>query len=90
MTTLAEKSQAGSRFTTSPLGRAHVVPRNRSAVAGMVLPRQENVLARTELAAAACCCNELALHGRLMAHFKQLQGLLPWPGTAATSLLTAS
>ena len=52
MTTLAEKSQAGSRFTTSPLGRAHVVPRNRSAVAGIVLPRQENVLARTELAAA--------------------------------------
>jgi len=38
----------------------------------------------------ACCCNELALHGRLVAHFKQLQGLLPWPGTAATSLLTAS
>ena len=33
---------------TSPLGRAHVVPRNRSAVAGMVLPRQENVLAQTE------------------------------------------
>ena len=30
----------------------------------------------------ACCCNELALHGRLVAHFKQLQGLLPWPGTA--------
>ena len=52
MTTLAEKSQAGSKFRTSPLGRAHVVPRNRSAVAGMVLPRQENVLAQTELAAA--------------------------------------
>ena len=47
-----KKNLAGSGFITSPLGRAHVAPGNCTAVAGMVLPRHESMLAQTKLADA--------------------------------------